>query len=89
MCIIALPGEKGRIGKAATTINLDAVSVEMERRVLLLYTDPQAPCSRSVGGVVSDPARFLHVVLSGHTPLTELILHSSTRGASHGWIGHS
>jgi cellulose biosynthesis protein BcsQ len=89
MCIIALPGEKGGIGKSTTTISLDVVSVEMGRRVLLLYTRPQEPCSRSVGGVVSDPARFLYVALSGHTPLTELPLHSSTMEASHGWIGHS
>lgn len=89
MCIIALPGEKGGIGKTATTIKLDAVSVEMGRRVLLLYTDPQAPCPRSVGGVVSDPARSLYATLSAYISLTELIVHSSTRGASHGWIGHS
>ena len=65
MRIIALPGEKGGIGKTTTTVNLGAALVEMGRRVLLLDTDPQASCSRSVGVTVSDPARSLYATLSG------------------------
>ncbi len=78
MRVIALPGEKGGIGKTTTTVNLGAALVEMGRRVLLLDTDPQASCSRSVGVAVSDPARSLYAALSGQASLTELIVKSPT-----------
>jgi len=78
MRIIALPGEKGGIGKTTTTVNLGAALVEIGRRVLLLDTDPQAACSRSVGVVVSDPARSLYAALSGQASLTDLIVKSPT-----------
>jgi len=78
MRVIALPGEKGGIGKTTTTVNLGAALVEMGRRVLLLDTDPQASCSRSVGVVVSDPARSLYAALSGQASLTDLIVKSPT-----------
>ncbi len=78
MRVIALPGEKGGIGKTTTTVNLGAALVEMGRRVLLLDTDPQVSCSRSVGVVVSDPARSLYAALSGQASLTELIVKSPT-----------
>jgi len=76
MRVIALPGEKGGIGKTTTTVNLGAALVEMGRRVLLLDTDPQASCSRSVGVVVSDPARSIYAALSGQASLTDLIVKS-------------
>jgi len=78
MRVIALPGEKGGIGKTTTTVNLGAALVEMGRRVLLLDTDPQASCSRSVGVTVSDPARSLYAALSGQASLTDLIIKSPT-----------
>lgn len=78
MRVIALPGEKGGIGKTTTTVNLGAALVEMGRRVLLLDTDPQASCSRSVGVTVSDPARSLYAALSGQASLTDLIVKSPT-----------
>ncbi|MDY7079979.1 MAG: ParA family protein [Chloroflexota bacterium] len=78
MRIIALPGEKGGIGKTTTTVNLGAALVEMGRRVLLLDTDPQMSCSRSVGVVVSDPARSLYAALSGQASLIDLIVKSPT-----------
>ncbi len=71
MRVIALPGEKGGIGKTTTTVNLGAALVEMGRRVLLLDTDPQASCSRSVGVVVSDPIRSPCATPLGHIFLTE------------------
>jgi len=78
MRVIALPGEKGGIGKTTTTVNLGAALVEMGRRVLLLDTDPQTSCSRSVGVTVSDPARSLYAALSGQASLTDLIVKSPT-----------
>lgn len=74
MRIITLPGEKGRIGKITTTINLGVALVEMGRRVLLLDTAPQAVCSRSVGVVVSDPFCSPYTALLSQTSLTELIV---------------
>jgi len=69
MRVIALPGEKGGIGKTTTTINLGAALVEMGRRVLLLDTRPQASCSLSVDVVVSDAACFLYsLLLARHPP---------------------
>jgi chromosome partitioning protein len=78
MRTIALPGEKGGIGKTTTTVNLGAALVEMGRRVLLLDTDPQASCARSVGVFVPDPSRSLYAALTGQSPLTELIARSPT-----------
>jgi len=77
--IIALPGEKGGIGKTTTTVNLGAALVEMGRRVLLLNADPQVLCVRSVGVVVSDLVWPPNAALLGYTSLTktELIVRSS------------
>jgi len=78
MRVIALPGEKGGVGKTTTTLNLGAALAEMGRRVLLLDADPQCALSRSVGVVVSDPGRSLHAALTGQAPLPELIVSSPT-----------
>jgi chromosome partitioning protein len=78
MRVIALPGEKGGIGKTTTTVNLGAALVEMGRRVLLLDTDPQASCSRSVGVSVSDSARSLYAALAGQASLADLTVESPT-----------
>jgi hypothetical protein len=69
--IIALPGEKGRIGKTTTTVNLGVALVETGRRILLLNTDPQTFCSRSVGVAASDPIRSPCATPLGHIFLTE------------------
>jgi len=71
MRIITLPGNKREIGKTTTTVNRGAALVEMGRRVLLLNTDPQTSCSRSVGVAVSDPIRSLCATPLGHISLTE------------------
>ena len=69
MRIIVLSGTRGRIDKVTTTVNLGAAPVEMDRRVLLLDTAPQAACSRSVGVVVSALFCFPHTALLSQTSL--------------------
>jgi chromosome partitioning protein len=69
--ILAIANQKGGVGKTTTAINLGAGLGALERRVLLVDSDPQGNATRGLG--IKAAAPHLYHVLSGEVPISAAI----------------
>jgi len=69
--ILALANQKGGVGKTTTALNLGAGLGALERRVLLVDSDPQGNATRGLG--IKAVAPHLYHVLSGEVPISAAI----------------
>jgi chromosome partitioning protein len=69
--ILAIANQKGGVGKTTTAINFGAGLGALERRVLLVDSDPQGNATRGLGGRATPP--HLYHALSGEIPISEAI----------------
>src|SRR6266508_1562407 len=69
--ILAIANQKGGVGKTTTAINLGAGLGALERRVLLVDSDPQGNATRGLGGSATTPQ--LYHALVGEAPLSGVI----------------
>lgn len=76
--IVAIANQKGGVGKTTTVINMGACLAILEKRILLVDSDPQANCSSGLGIVIPSGGYSIYDCIINNVPASEAILPTAT-----------
>jgi chromosome partitioning protein len=78
--IVAIANQKGGVSKTTTAINLSTALAGLQKKVLLVDSDPQANASSGLGITAQKREKNLYGLYNGAHDINEVILSSSARG---------
>ena len=77
--IIVIANQKGGVGKTTTAVNLAACMAQLDKKTLLIDSDPQGNATSGMGVDKRELKNSIYDVLINHVPIHQAILHSTVK----------
>ena len=75
--IIVIANQKGGVGKTTTAVNLADCMAQLDKKTLLIDSDPQGNATSGMGVDKRELKNSIYDVLINHVPIHQAILHST------------